>query len=135
MIARDFKKEDYEMYEMLLKKRGRAVMPLGFLPPTGVVIESNGLPIAFGFLTKTDTPIAAIGDFVTDQMAGGEARDNALFLLIKSLENKAKESGYSAVCASTNHNGLMQRYVKMNYMKADTGLSLFSRLLCHSVDY
>lgn len=130
MKAELFRKDDYPTYARLLEKRGRPVTPFSFLPPTGVKITNGEEIVAAGFLAKTDTPIAAICDLVTNPESVAEARDLALSMLIGKLEELAVSAGYSATCASTNHRGLEARYVKMGYMESDKGLSLFVRFVC-----
>src|SRR5882757_7005194 len=134
MIARDFTKEDYPELVKLWNKRRRPILPISFLPPTGIVIEVCDVPVAFGFIVKTDTPFATICDLVTNIEASAQDRDVALDVLIRSLEDKAKESGYSAICGSTNHRGLMHRYGKLGFTTVDNDLSLFSRFICQQAD-
>ena len=107
------------------------MLPLTFLPQTGVAYLFEGKPVAFGFLTKTDTPIAAICDLVTDPEALPEVRDRALRAMIQDLELKAKAFGFVAVSACANHRGLIDRYKKMGYNETDKELTLMMRLLCH----
>lgn len=128
MRVETFTNKHYSTYSGLLKARNRAAMPGGFLPPTGIGIWDGDFPLAFGFLVKTDIPIASIGDLVTNPEAGSKDRDEALNLLLDSLQAAAKASGYSGVSAATSHRGLMQRYAKMGYSGTDQGLGLFVRL-------
>lgn len=134
MSVESFAKEDFPEYEAILKKRFRPLIPFSFLPPTGVKICFEGKMVAAGFLAKTDTPFACICDLATDPDAPHSDRDIALLMLIQELERLAKEFGYTAVCASTNHRGLEDRYVKMGYLESDKGLALYTRVLCQQAD-
>lgn len=125
-----FQKEDYEDYVSLLKKRSRPIMPLSFLPPTGVKYVAGGKAIAYGFLIKTDTPFASICDLVTDADASGVDREVALIQIISSLESEAASCGYTAVSGATNHRGLGERYVKLGYLASDKDLVMYTRVLC-----
>jgi hypothetical protein len=103
-----------------------------YLPPNGLVISCNGVPLVAGFLFCSDAKIAAIAHLVADPDSAQEPRRKALEILIGLLTNRAQDLGMGQVGCSTNLKSLGCRFENMGFQKLDENISTYRRNLCHS---
>lgn len=100
-----------------------------FMPPTGLMISSQGEPVCAGFLFKSDANAAIIGNIVSNPKATGEIRSLALDALLEALAGLAKSEGFGMVCCSTDLPRLMKRFEKHGFVNTDKAVSHFGRVL------
>lgn len=117
---------DYEMLCKWWEKRRFPCPPKEVLAPTGLLIFYGKDPICAGFLMKTDTTVASIGNLISDVDLPGVHRKEALGYLLDRLVDLASQSGYTIIAAATNLERLMQRYRSMGFTETDTDVSQFA---------
>ena len=100
-----------------------------FLPPTGVMVTSDGVPLCVGFLYKTDARSAVVGNVVADPLSDKEVRVKALMLLYTTLFDFAKEDGFLVIVCTTNIPALMKKYEALGMIKTDENMSSFGRFI------
>lgn len=100
------------------------------LPETGVIASDNDMPLACGFLFKTDSGVASISHLVTNPSAKKDLRQKALNHLISVLSNVAKENGFKIVTIATNIDKLGKRIEDLGFIKTDKNVEHFRRDLC-----
>lgn len=92
---------------------------LNALPKTGFIVEG----FAAGFLYKTDSTFAIMEFIVGNKNADKNQRREAIDLVIKSLINEAKNTGYELIFSSIEHPNLMKIYEENGLMKTDTNMT------------
>lgn len=103
-----------------------------FLPPTGLLIwDAEGeVGVCAGFLFKTDANTAIIGNIVSNpKTLGRDLRNQALDTLIDHLMALAKSEGFGVVTCGTNLPKLQARYLEKGFIKTDSGIDHFGRVL------
>jgi hypothetical protein len=81
------------------------------LPPTGFVIDR----IAAGFLHKTDSGRAFLGDIITDPASEPKHRGAALDVLLEMLRAEARDCGYTALAGTPSKASLIARFRAHGY--------------------
>lgn len=100
-----------------------APVPVHVLPPTGVMVLSNGAPACAGWLYKTDAPMGHMEWIIANPKVRRTARSMALDALISALLGHAKQANIKLIFTSTMHPQLIARYEKHGFMKTDTGMT------------
>lgn len=122
-----FLPENYELIKGWWEKREFPPAHFEHLPPTGFLVAYKGVPLACGFLFNTDAHIAVIGNFVSNPDVQKDLRQPAIDFLIEFLTSRAKDTGNTMVCCSTNLVGLGVRFENHKFVKTDTGVSMYAR--------
>jgi len=103
---------------------------LEFMPPTGVVVEVDNIPVAIGFMIKCDNGMCINSDLISNPAIDKKARQEAVDFLRESLYTLAKAAGYKLVTVFTRIPKLQARLEKeKGYFKIDQGLTQLGRFL------
>ena len=130
-IIRDFEKKDYPRLAAWWTAQNCLIPDEEFLPPTGLIIERDDIPMCAGFLFKTDAKIAIMNHIVAnpERVSSSVDRGLALRMLIAALMDEARECKMKMVTAASNIEKLNQRYLSMGFFKSDSNESHFGRIL------
>jgi len=134
-LLKKFKLKPYEpadrvIIEEWFSKRDFPSPEDKFLPPTGVLALDNNIPIACGFMFKTDANVASIGHLISDPEIEKEKRQDAIKQLILVLARLAESEGFGLVTIATNIKKLGERFETLNFIKTDENVSHYRRDLC-----
>jgi len=123
MLVREFNPHsDYAMLVDWWTRRDFPPVHLHSLPPTGIVVERDGLPVCAGFLYKPEN-IAWAEWIVSNPDADSDTRHYGLDLLMSMLHSVAKNFGYRVVFTSSNNAEWMERLKKHGYLVGDTSVT------------
>lgn len=122
--VRPYTSEDYPALESYWEYHKFPPVPREVLPPTGLVVEAEGL-ICAGWVYKTDSPIAWIEWIVANPMTIKQKKDEALNLLIESLIAECKD--YPVIFTSTVLPKLADRLESFGFAKGDMAMQLIRR--------
>jgi len=89
------------------------------LSPNGIVVEVDGIPVAAGFLYRTDSKICVFEFVVSDPEASKVNRHNALKTLIKIIQEVAKDLGYTLIYTSINIEAYIRKLKDAGFIEAD----------------
>jgi len=84
--------------------------------PTGLVAYWRDLPIAIGFLCKTDSRIAMITNIISEPHALSHIRSMCIDALIEALSNKAVSEGFIFVSSASSIPAMIERYEKLGFI-------------------
>jgi hypothetical protein len=130
MLVRKFDPEtDYPHAVGCWKTQGWPAIPLDLLPKTGVVVESDGVNLAYGWLYLTDSKMTIMEFIVGNPNVDWKLRDEAIHLVINKLIVEAKERGGRSIFSSVNHKRLMDRYKSHGFIQTDVNMTNFIRNL------
>jgi hypothetical protein len=123
---RKLKEEDYD--DILVKwwRDWRWTPPAKeFLPEDGaggVIVYDGETPVCAGFIYVSNSQVAWI-EFVISNMdvKNREVREASIDLLISSLTNIAKESGYKYIFTRVKNQSLINVYSHLGYVIGDVG--------------
>ena len=93
-------------------------VPKHMLPENGTggfMVEKNNKPIVAGFLYTTNSKVAWVEWVVSDPTYRDSDRKEALELLIKGIENVAKNSGFQVILSIGRSRGLIEVHRKLGY--------------------
>ena len=93
-------------------------VPKHMLPENGTggfMVEKNKKPIVAGFLYTTNSKVAWVEWVVSDPTYRDSDRKEALELLIKGIENVAKNSGFQVILSIGRSRGLIEVHKKLGY--------------------
>lgn len=97
------------------------VIPKDFLPDNGkggLMVEDGETPVCAGFMYATNSSVCWIDWIVSNKEYRKKPdRKNAIELLINSLTNTAKQSGYTYAYALIKNDKLVDIYQKQGYVK------------------
>ena len=93
------------------------IVPKECLPPDGIIVEDEGVPIcAGGLYIGVGTQFAFMEWIVTNKNADNRKVHKALHLCIEAILNMAKEKGMKLVYTATKEQALHKRYKKYHNM-------------------
>ena len=93
------------------------VVPKECLPPDGIIVESNGVPVCAGGLYVCDgTAFGLMEWIVTDKLAKPRMVHECLKLCIDSIMLLAKDKQLKLVYTATKEQALHKRYTKYHNM-------------------
>lgn len=101
-------------------KRG-IVFDTSYLPKFGLIADG----ICAGFLYRTDSTLAVVGNLVSDPDSDRETRSQALDLLIEMLYSRARFEGFKRVTAASNLNSVKKRLVSLGFTPGDEKVDHF----------
>ena len=111
------RKKDYEILVKWWNQHEFGVVPLEVLPPDGIMIEKDGVPIcAGGLYIGVGTQFAFMEWIVTDKDADPRNTHKCLKKCIDSLIELAKRKGMKLVYTATKEPALHKRYTKYHNM-------------------
>lgn len=77
----------------------------GNVPPVGYIIPG----VAAGFLGQTDFQVAFIEGLIANPRANKDERDDALNLIVSTIERTAKELGFKIIVGLTQRDAVLSR--------------------------
>ena len=93
-----------------------------FLPDDGkggIIVLDGEEPICAGFMYATNSKVAWVDWIISSKSYRGEGRKEAIKLLVETLTNICKNTGYKYSYALIKHPSLIDTYVDLGYIKAD----------------
>ena len=93
-------------------------VPKHMLPENGTggfMVEKNNKPRVAGFLYTTNSKVAWVEWVVSDPTYRDSDRKETLELLIKGIENVAKNSGFQVILSIGRSRGLIEVHKKLGY--------------------
>ena len=124
LSVRKLTEEDYPTLVEWWKGWKWDPVPVDFLPDNGtggaMVIDADGDPICAGFVYSTNSKVAWVDWIISSHQYKGDDRGQALDLLIATLSEYCKIMGAKYIYALLKHKGLVDRYKKFGFHKADT---------------
>jgi hypothetical protein len=116
---------DYE--EILLdwwKEWGWEAPQKDFLPADGtggLMVLEDDVPICAGFMYATNSKVAWVDWIISSKSYRKKPqRGQAIGLLIETLTGACKSSGFKYCYALIKHDGLIETYKTLGYIKADS---------------
>ena len=105
------------------------VVPKECLPPEGIMVENDGVPIcAGGLYVGEGTQFAFMEWIVADKNANKRSVHTALKMCIDALIDLAKAKGIKLVYTATKERELHKRYTKVHkFILAETNVHTFLR--------
>lgn len=126
MYSRNHTIEDYPIFCEWWTAWNWGMIPYEFLPQNSVVICAPE-PMCAVFLYRTDTPIVWAENYISSKVKDG--REKAMCMLLEHMKEKVKEMGSSVIMSSVRHNLLARRLECDGFVKADTGLTNYIRVI------
>jgi len=122
---RPLQENDYE--EILVKwweDWGWTAPQKDFLPDNGkggVMVLDGDIPVCAGFTYVTNSSVAWVDWIISNkEYRKKPERSNAIGLLIETLTGTCERMGFKYCYALIKHEGLMDTYKKLGYIKADS---------------
>lgn len=106
---------------------GMEGMDMEDLPPTGVVILKDDVPVAGGFLFVTDSPVGLIGSVGYDTEMSGEDITSALGTLLMGLIEKSKKAGLKNLTAMASDTAFVALCASMGFTEVDRSLTCLTK--------
>ena len=93
------------------------IVPKECLPPDGIIVENEGIPICAGGLYVCDgTAFGLMEWIVTDKESLPKQTHKALKLCIDAIIQLGKDNGVKMICTCTKEAALHKRYTKYHKM-------------------
>jgi hypothetical protein len=125
-LVRAYTPSDYKDLEQWWKDQNWDPVPPSILPDLGFIVPG----VAAGFLYTTNSTVAWMEWIVANPKKTFEIRDEALNAVLKTIESRAKELGFSTILISTSNKRLLERLVNShNYVIADKSMTNLARQL------
>jgi hypothetical protein len=125
------KDKDYDIIVNWFNDRNFDYPKISLLPPTGILLSHDKKDIAAGFLFKTDANVAVIGNLISNPYTDKKIRQKAINYILEILSKIAKDGKFELVTCATNIEKLGSRFEELGFLKTDTNVSHYGRLLCH----
>lgn len=93
-----------------------------FLPDDGkggIIVMKGDVPVCAGFIYATNSKVAWVDWIVSNKEYRGDDRKEAISLLVDTLTNICKTTGYKYSYALIKHQSLIETYEKIGYIKGD----------------
>lgn len=95
--------------------------------PTGLVCCWRNIPIAIGFLCKTDSRMAMITNIISEPNCLSHVRNDCVNELIKALVEVADDEGFLFLSSATSLPSMIERFEKLGFTKTHSDLINFGR--------
>jgi hypothetical protein len=114
------------------KDWGFEVPPKDFLPDNGcggIIVYDEDIPVCAGYLYTTNSGVAWVDWIISNKdYRKKPQRKEALILLIDTLTNIARNTGHKYSYALLKHEGLIETYESLGYIKGDTASEMIKKL-------
>lgn len=128
MTIREFNTDtDYHLIQEWFPKYNWRV-PSKDMLDIGLLVESNGIPVIFGFIIRTHTSVCAIEYVCSDKDYREEDRDSCIEYLINQLEQKAKLLGFKIVMVLTDGDAFVSRMEALDFYLQEKGKVLIKSI-------
>ena len=118
LFTRNLRDSDWDILVSWWKWWRWPIMPKDFLPENGtggLVIEKNNIPIVAGFLYETNSEVLILEWIVSNPEYKQTDRQDAVELLIKESENRAKDLGYKYMFSVGKNKHLINTHEKLGW--------------------
>jgi hypothetical protein len=121
--ARSLNESDWETMSSWWKwwrwpEVSKEVLPLNGLG--GIMICKGEEPVAAGFLYLSNSKVAWLDWIISSPTYKESDRKDALEMLINTLEDVAKQQGYTIIISITRSNSLIETHKKLGYTVDET---------------
>lgn len=123
IISKFEAKKHYEMVSNWWLKQDWPQIPVTALSQNGYVVDLEGLPLCAGWLYKTDSDFALCEWVVGNPAAPWQLRNEALDLLLDTINSEAKKEGAKLLFTSLKHERLIERYKRHGFKETDHGMT------------
>lgn len=110
-----------EIYSWLIE-RGAYTPTQAEMPKHGFVAYTDGIPVAAAFLRRVEGGFGQLDGLVTDPLAPGEVRHEAIDALVNEILILSKELGIKAVTAFSVDENTLVRSLKHGFVKTTHSL-------------
>jgi len=120
--------QDYPILVKWWKDWEFGVVPQDCLPPDGIIVEEDGVPLCAGglYIQPDKTKFAFMEWIVTDKQALPKQSHKSLRMCIDALIELAKDNGIKLIYTATKEEALHKRYVKFhNFIPAESNVKTF----------
>lgn len=120
--VREIRESDWETMQDWWTKWNWPRMPKDLLPMNGcggLMVYKEQELIACGFLYLSNSKVAWLDWIVSNPEYRHKDRKEALSMLITSLEEVARQQGYSIIISIARNNSLIETHRKLGYMVDD----------------
>tara|TARA_R100000458_G_C8122404_1_gene140758 strand:- start:212 stop:607 length:396 start_codon:yes stop_codon:yes gene_type:complete len=114
--VRLLRNEDYKTIAEWWKKWKWPVIPQDNLPPTGLMVEKNGVSIVSGYIYITNSTGALLEWIVSNPEYREKDRKKAIELLIIAAENMLKDQGVKYIFSIGRNKNLIETHKKLGWM-------------------
>ena len=101
--------------------------------PTGLVAYWRDLPIAIGFLCKTDSRIAMITNLISEPHALSHIRSRCIDAVIEALSDTAAREGFLFVTTASVIPSIIKRLEKLGFTRTHENLINLGRSYVDSI--
>lgn len=108
--------------------RNLPIAPTTFLPPTGLLVYNESVPVCSAFLVKSDANAAIISNIVSNPDTDKFIRSEALDMLLTELYKQGIEDGFKIICCSSASKPVQERLIKLSFTLTDNNISNFGRV-------
>ena len=120
------REEDYATLISWWEDHEFGSVPCDLLPPLGVIVESDGKPIAAaGLYTCDGTSFGFMDWVVVDPNAPMRISHKAITLCLDTIIKVAEDKGLKLMYTCTKHEALWKRYTKNGMSLAEDGVRTF----------
>ena len=92
-----------------------------FLPDSGLIVYDGDIPVCAGYLYTTNSGVAWVDWIISNfDYKDKENRKQALNLLVDTLTNISKDSGFKYCYALIKNKSLINIYKELGYTQADS---------------
>jgi hypothetical protein len=120
--------QDYPILVKWWKDWQFGVVPKDCLPPDGIIVEEEGVPICAGglYIQPDKTKFAFMEWIVTDKAGNPKQTHKALRMCIDGIIDMAKQNGIKLIYTTTKVEALQKRYVKFHkFIPAESNVKTF----------
>lgn len=104
--------------------------PKDFLPESGFIVYDKDIPVCAGYLYTTNSGVAWVDWIISNiDYKDRDNRKEALRLLISSLTNLAKYTGFKYCYALIKNKSLINTYKEIGYTEGDSYTSEMIKVL------
>lgn len=103
-----------------------------FLPRDGkggIIVYDGDTPICAGYMYLTNSKVSWVDWIISNKEYKGKERKAAISLLVDTLTNICKNAGSKYVYALIKHQGLIETYEMLGYIKGDSYTSEMIKVL------
>lgn len=124
-----FKEEHYPVLKEWWSQYGWEAPQLETLPKTGFIALSEGKPVVAGFLYKTDSSMAFMDWIIGDKNASALSRGKGAHLVVSSIIQDARESGFQVLYTVTANQPLIESYKRQGLQEMEPGATTLAMSL------
>lgn len=130
LTIRPIEDNDYELLCTWWKMYDWTPPPKDFLPDCGMLVKDGEVPICAAYLYITNSSCSWLEFVISNKdYQNKKNKKIALNLLLESLVNIAKKSGFKYIYTVLKHEGLAKMYESLGFVEGDTNIKTFIKTL------